>query len=492
MAERNHDSDPFNPNDPHNQYEEDIKPDLAEHDLNLTDSDDYHLYTAEEEILNDRRKKIVLIIVLLAALVFGVLLFFGVRACQNSGKDKDNVSFEKKDRLDSQGTSKISGITMPQEETKPSVTVSEQTTRESQAAYLPIPTTIPTTSRQLTIHEEETNETTLEVTEVPSSSTTLEETRTTTSTTPESTSESEEIDEDDDLKWPNVLAPNPKLPEIMEGLKENTVVSADGERQASLTDYNLIEINNQKGEVITIEDLEYPVDKVLAVSNDFVFYQSANKIYRLRTDNKLVEEIAIPNPEFIDNANFKTDLNNNLIFWNEDHLSIIGNEMTESTILSEKAFDVKLQGNLLAFLNEARQIQFMDLTGDLKAEALMMISELDISSYALTTDGSAIYYMIGNSLSIYSSNKHYLISDNAETFLLTSNPEILFVYTNESNLELHRAKDSTKIEHTYKDVNQETMDNNKVLNYNGNYLYANPNEFNLLYKDGESEIIAIP
>lgn len=490
---------------------------------NEFNSNDYQLYDSEEEIAEDRRKKILIISISLAALLLLVFLVVSVRACQTFGKNKDNIFFEKQDKNESIDLSKRDEITISTKDMKPDVTIREEATGHNRPSALPALTTVsgttsPTTSHKVSIHEGGILETTraavitsaatspASTKEIPSATSSRSTTSSSTTTKSESTTKANvttsqeqssgdgELDEEIEIFWPEAYPPNPQLPEIMETLVEGKVVSPDGRQAgANNSDKKAIDITDKQGNTSTISNLDKIVDKVLAVSEKFVFYQSDKDFYRLNIDDESVQQITISEESLIKDAIYTTDMNNNLVFWNNSNLSIIEENKNELVVISREASDIKLQGNVLAFANNSKEINFLDLSDEIIVDKIKTIPENNISAYALTTDGSALYFQKDQNIYIYKTNTYYLISKEAESFLLSNNPEIIIVYTKDSRLEINRVRaNNSRVENVYEKIDPKTINENKILNYNGNYKYADTNKFILEYIDGSSESVTLP
>ena len=493
---------------------------------------DSEMHYAEEELEAEARKKKIIWISIgsAAALLLTVALFFGIRALMKS-EDDENVSFKKQN---AGVPSKEIRLTEPGESTLPEVTISEEGKDKNRAKHLPSNTierssptqraTNATTRRNVEVNEVTTETGTQSMTQRPTTPTTRKPSPTTTrkpsptttrkpattkapaktkaptttkvpaktkaptttkppttttkpptTTTEPPTTTTEPVSPPSPVSvdyppLPAAVAPNPDLPNLIRELPQNTVLSGDGKANASKIDDVSITVTNSSG-THELTELDQPVDQVIAVSEKAVFYQSGDKLYRVLISDSSVSEITDVNKYTSDTI--KTDMRGNLIFWNGNSLYILKADAVEPVNISEVAYDIKIQSDLLAFSNDYNKIQYLNLSGDLDSSKVDTLSpDRTADDFAISVDGSAIVYRQGSDLFAYKDGKEYELSDSCSGFFLTDDPTIIAVLRNDSVVEVYQIGTGLNLVNTHENVDSTTFYNNQTKDYGGFYLYG--------------------
>ncbi len=391
-------------------------------------------------------------------------------------------------------------------------TTTEKTTQRTQAttANQPTqsvvqPTAQPTTARttsnttRATTAAPTTKATTQATTKATTKETTKETTEpTTTPTTEETTPPTEPAptfaDPVQATGYPELPAsvnPNPNVPGLLASLESGSVMSQDGKYHSSKSgdSETSFTITDEGGNKIVIENLENPLSSVAAVSKNYAYFISGDKLIRYSLSDKTETEITgVSSPG---SANYRTDLHDNLIVENGGNLVIVPAGATEQVSIGSGVSNIKLQGDTLGFISGG-QVRLVNLAGSITSDSAKAMPEGEVSSYALSADGSAVYVQSGSSLTAYKSGLVYKVSSDVKDYLVTTDASYLVVLENSNKLNILNLQSKIELVGSYEEVDGSTISNNKTLNYNGNYVYANADEsLQITHLDGSSESVSI-
>ena len=276
--------------------------------------------------------------------------------------------------------------------------------------------------------------------------------------------------------FPTPIAPNPELPALIAELPEDVVLSGNGKARAYSTNETEITVENSSG-THDLVDLTEQVDKVLAVSEDAVFYQSGDKLFRVNISDSTITEIT--DAENYTENTIKTDINGNLLYWNGSVIYGLESGADQPEKISDVANDIRIQSDLLAFVNNSNQVEYLDLSDKLnQGNVKTLPADQAVDDYAIATDGSAITYKSGKDLFVYYENKKYHLSEDCSGFFLTDNPQIIAVLKNDTKVEVYQIGDPFEIISSHENVDNSTFYDNQTINYGGNYLYGNSSSLN--------------
>mgnify|MGYP001123634398 CR=1 FL=1 len=356
------------------------------------------------------------------------------------------------------------------------------------------PTTAGTTTAAPTTDATTTKEptTAATTTEAPTTAATTTEEPTTAVTTTEATEpEAPEVPwppPAEEVNYPGLPAgvdPNLDLPRLIKELPENTALSGDGKVTAAKVDDNSITVTGETG-TSELTELEQPVDKVLAVSAKAVFYQSGEKLYRVLIEDSAISEITDADKYTSDTI--KTDIKGNLIFWKENTPDNTGNTLyvlkadkTEPEAISNVANDIRIQSDLLAFINDSKKVQYLNLSGELSTDSLKTLpKDKAVDNFAIAVDGSAIVYQQDKDLFAYADGKEYKLSEDCAGFFVTDSidPIKIAVLKNDSVVEVYQIGTDFKIISTHENADSEKFYDNQNVDYGGFYLYGKADDLN--------------
>lgn len=397
--------------------------------------------------------------------------------------------------------------TSKQTTTKKDVKVSEQTRKQettqkqaasptTKATNTPAPksTTAPTTKPTTAPTTEPTTApTTKQTTTKPTQEPTESNTTATTQPTEENQPKFPEPSQVSDYpKLPESIVPDTKLPEVLTKLEKNMVISQDGKmkaKRAVLSEHSF-SIINENGEEVTFENLEHSVDEVVAISKNYVYFTSDDHLIRMTISDKTENELSgLPG---LSSANYRTDLSGNLIITSEQALYIVPAQSMEAIKIGEDVSDLKIQGNTMAYLAN-KKVYIVDLKGEIKDDMAKALPQTEINSFALTVDGSALYFQKENSLYCYKAGLLYELSSDLKDFVLTDKADIALILDNSNQLNIVRVSDKIELIKNFKDVDLATINNNRKRDYNGNYKYADSSsKITIHFIDGKTEEFSLP
>lgn len=367
-------------------------------------------------------------------------------------------------------TPTTTSTTVPTTTTAPTTTTVPSTT----------PTTVPTAESTAEPTTERTDEPTTEPITEPTAEPTAEPTTEPTTDPTAKPTQPIEVDfplpvpADDYPGLPAAVEANNKVAKANAASGKNAIVNAEGSEIISSPDPHTIVLvsNDEEASEQRIEDIENPVDKVVAANKKAIYYLSGTDLYRLNPETNSGELINNGMALNYSKTKFLMHKNGSMFMFDGKRLNRLNNEISEPALISESSSDAKLQGNLLAYLNSDKQVEYINLEKPNAEQAVQKLPVSNISEFALAADGSGIFYQTGNTVYAYKDGKIYTISENAQKFLLTYDANKVLIYTNKGELLLVQLGTEITLSAGYADVSEQAFEANRRINYSGNYFYA--------------------
>ena len=270
-------------------------------------------------------------------------------------------------------------------------------------------------------------------------------------------------------------------------MPQGAIINQAGSKTATLSGNNIIQIEDDIN-ITEYEIADVTIDKLVSLNDKSFYYLSAGKLYRFNFEDESSVEIKNEISIDLEKAIYYSINKDNVLIYSNNKLYTIKDDMSID-LLSEKVSDIKIQGNLLAFLNDKSEINLLDLSGSLEQSNIKIIPESGITKYSISTDGNSITYLKNQRVFTYKGNKIYPASDKESDFILSDNPNKLIVYTSDKDLIIFTISEELKLDKVFEKVSPDTIAHNQVLNYGGNCLYANANNFTIIYENGDTEVI---